>query len=137
MAPKLCWPRRYKSRLVGWQPRGLAVALALVVLDLDFHFDLLRLVGEIVGILQRLVVRLQVRGLLEAGLLDLLGLGEGELGGGCHRRGCGSRRGCCRGAAAPDLHEVLAIVLPAALGAFDRTFVQVIEARCTILAGAL
>src|SRR5215203_3226092 len=54
----LCWPRRYKSGLAAWQPQRLAVALALVVLDFDL--DLVGLVGEVVGVLQRLVIGLQV-----------------------------------------------------------------------------
>ena len=138
MAPKLvATAARYKSCAAGWQlgPR-LAVALALVVLDRNL--DLLGLVGQIVGILQCRVVGLGVVGYHVVDVLRLLGLGE-ELGLGqsrrcrCRRRGCRRRRG----APAPDFDEVLAIVLPASLGAFDRALVQVVEARCTVLAGAL
>src|SRR6476620_2763517 len=66
-----CWRRRYRSGAAGWQPS--AVAFALVVLDLDL--DLLGLVGEVVGILQRRVVGLDVRRfVLERGILRLFGL---------------------------------------------------------------
>src|SRR5262249_33718405 len=114
---------------------GLAVAFALVVLDLDL--DVLGLVGQIVGIFDR-VVGLGVVGrrLLERGIPHLLCFGQGRLGrscGGC-RCGSGRRR---RGAPTAHLHEVFAVVLTAALGAFDRTLVQVVEARRTILAGTL
>src|SRR5436309_3099932 len=142
MAPKFSGGARYKSRTAGWQqstfgPAGwdriaLAVSLSLVVLDLDL--DVLGLVGEIVGVLQGLVIGLQVRRLLRD-ILHLLALRQCQLGGCCGSGGrSGSRR---RAAAATDFHEVLAVVLTAALGAFYRTLVQVIEARCTILAGAL
>src|SRR6476469_3649456 len=140
MAPKFLPAARYRSRPGRWQPdesSALAVALALVVLDLDLY--VLGLVAKIVGILQRLVIGLDVRRLLVGrGLLDLLGLGECQL-----RRGRGRRRRSRRSrrsggaATAPDLHEVLAIVLTAALGAFDRALVQIVEARRTVLAGAL
>src|SRR6476619_7653792 len=66
--------RRYKSDLAAWQPQRLAVALALVVLDFDL--DLVGLVGEVVGVLQRLVVSLQVHRLF-VDVLHLLALGEG------------------------------------------------------------
>src|SRR5207302_3324639 len=132
----LCWRRRYKSGLAAWQPQRLAVALALVVLDFDL--DLVGLVGEVVGVLQRLVVGLQVYRVFVR-VLHFLALGERQLG---RRRRCRggrrSRRRCRRSAtAATDLHEVFAIVLTAALGTLDRTLVQVVEARRTILAGAL
>src|SRR5678816_3205167 len=107
------------TRISGLCPEiALAVAFALVVLDLDF--DLLRLVAEIVGVLQGLVIGLQIRRLLvDRALLHFLGLRQRQLG---RRRGS-RRRDRCRGGsatAAPDFHEVLAIVLTAALGAFDR-----------------
>ena len=55
--------------------------------------------------------------------------------GGC--RGRRRRRRCGRAAPAPDLHEVLAIMLAPALRALDRAFVQVVETRAAALAGAL
>src|ERR1700758_1527327 len=126
MAPKLSGGGRYKSRPAGWQPLPSTVAFALVVLDLDL--DLLGLVAQIVGILQRLVVGLQIRRpLVGRRLLDLLVFRQQRLG----RRGSG-RGPCSSGGgatAASDFHEVLAIVLTAALGALDRVLVQVIEAR--------
>src|SRR5437764_15441949 len=54
----LCWRPRYKSGLTAWQPQRLAVALALVVLDFDL--DLRRVLRQILGILQRLVVGLEI-----------------------------------------------------------------------------
>src|SRR5581483_7935371 len=87
--------RRYKSRSARWQPQ-LAIAFALVVLDLDL--DLLGLIAQIVGILQRLVVGLQIgRLLLERGVLHLLVLLQRQLR---RRRSSSGRRGGCRRAAA-------------------------------------
>ena len=67
----------------------LAVAFALVGLDLDL--DVLGLVGQIVGILDRRVIGLGVVGHHVVDVLRLLGFGE-ELGFGQGGR-CSGRRG--------------------------------------------
>src|SRR5471032_334204 len=112
----------------------LAVASALVVLDLDFDLDTVLVVLE-VGIRQR-VIGLGITEIFALRGLEFL-LGGGGLGGGGQHGGCSGGRGGCRLAAAADLHEVFAIMLTPALGAFDRSLVEVIKARCTVLAGAL
>ncbi len=127
---------RYKSCLAEWQLR-LAVALALVVLDFDLDFQILGVISEIIGLFQGLIALDIGQFVSRQRRLVRLLLGR-RLG----RRGCRSsrRRGrCrrCRTATAADLHEVLAIMLSPALGAFDRPLVQVVEARSTALAGAL
>src|SRR5262249_31905139 len=130
------WPARYKSCPDGWQQRlTLAFAFVVLDLDLDFRLDVLSLVGEIVGILQRLVT-LHV-GQFVAGYRRLVGLllGRGLRGGRCRSSTRRGRRR--RTAAAANLHEVLAVVLAAALRTFDRALVQVVEARAAALAGAL
>src|SRR5215472_2308569 len=133
MAPNPSGGARYKSCPSGWQ-LPLAVAFSLVVLDLDLDlgFEVLGLVSQIVGIFQRLVAL--DFGQLVSGqrrLIDLL-LG-GRLRRRCRRSGRGrrGRRRCA--AAAPHLHEVLTVVLAAALRAFDRALVQVVEARAAAL----
>ena len=117
--------------------RGLAVAFALVVLDLDLDRPRPRRPDRRYPPAPRRRPRYRRSSSSQRRLLHLLSWPQRQLG---RRRRCRGRRGRRRrgrAAPAPDFHEVLAIVLTAALGAFDRALVQVIEARCAILAGAL
>src|SRR5260370_24831635 len=135
--------RRYNSCPPHWQQgdwqQRLAVAFALVVFDLHaLDLDVLGVVGQLVRLFQRLLA-LDI-GKLVAGQRRLVALLLGRefrrrQGGGGRRRRCRRRRG--RAARAPDLHEVLAIMLAPALRALDRAFVQIVEARAAALAGAL
>src|SRR5262245_59306815 len=122
MAPNSLGGARYKSCLATWQ---LAVALALVVLDLDLDLEILGLVGQIVGVLHGLLAL--AIGQFVSRQRRLVGLLLGRRLG---SRRCGRRRrrggGGRRTAPAAHLHEVLAIVLAPALGAFDRPLVQVV-----------
>src|SRR5262245_51818235 len=126
MAPNPSGGARYKSCPSGWQlPLAVAFSLVVLALDLDLGFEVVGLVSQIVGVFQRLValdIGQFVSG--ERRLIDLL-LG-GRLRRRCGRRRCGrSRRRRCA-AAAPHLHEVLTVVLAAALRAFDWALVQVV-----------
>src|SRR5471030_2594322 len=91
----------------------LAVASALVVLDLDF--DTVLVVLE-VGIRQR-VIGLGITEIFALRGLEFL-LGGGGLGGGSQHGGSSGGRGGSRLAAAANLHEVFTIVLTPALRAF-------------------
>src|SRR5476651_95875 len=91
----------------------LAVASALVVLDLDFDLDAVLVVVQ-VGIRQR-VIGLGFTEIVALRGLEFL-LGGGGLGGSSQNGGGSGGRGGCRLAAAPDLHEVFTIVLTPALG---------------------